>query len=46
LHEVVITDSIAPHLLSPKIRSLSIAPLLAETIRRIRERESVSEIYT
>ena len=48
LDELVVTDTI---LLSPtarqcgRIRQLSVAALLAETIRRIRDEESVSSLY-
>src|SRR5690606_7666398 len=48
LHEVICTDTMP---LSPqvakidKVRSLSVAPLLAETIRRICKHESVSSIF-
>jgi ribose-phosphate pyrophosphokinase len=48
LDEIVVTDTIP---LSPaaqacvKIRQLSVAALLAETIRRIRDEESVSSLY-
>jgi len=48
LDELVVTDTIA---LSPaaqqcgRIRQLSVAALLAETIRRIRDEESVSSLY-
>ncbi len=45
--ELVITDSI-PHAagtLPPKIRMLSVAPLLAEAIRRIHDEESLSSLF-
>jgi ribose-phosphate pyrophosphokinase len=48
LDELVVTDTIP---LSPaargcaKIRQLSVAGLLAETMRRIRDEESVSSLY-
>jgi ribose-phosphate pyrophosphokinase len=48
IEEVVVTDSIqlAPNAAAcPKIRSLSVAPLLAEAIRRIHEGDSVSSLF-
>jgi len=48
LDELVVTDTIplsAEALASPKIRQLSVAELLAETIRRISQNESVSSLY-
>jgi ribose-phosphate pyrophosphokinase len=48
LKELVITDSInaTPLVLAePKIRSLQIAPLLGEAIRRIANEESVSKLF-
>ena len=48
LDELVVTDTIplaAAALASPKIRQLSVAGLLAETMRRIRDEESVSSLY-
>ncbi|HEX5419476.1 MAG TPA: ribose-phosphate pyrophosphokinase, partial [Gammaproteobacteria bacterium] len=48
LDEVVVTDTIPlakAALASAKIRQLSVAELLAETIRRIAEAESVSSLY-
>ncbi len=48
LTELVITDSIRPTadvLGAPKIRIISIAPLLAEAIRRISEETSVSSLF-
>jgi ribose-phosphate pyrophosphokinase len=45
--ELVITDSIphAPSTLPPKIKVLSVAPLLAEAIRRIHDEESLSSLF-
>ncbi|WP_188053411.1 MULTISPECIES: ribose-phosphate pyrophosphokinase [unclassified Sphingosinithalassobacter] len=48
LQELVITDSIGNHAViadSPKIRHLTIAPLLAEAMRRIAEESSVSSLF-
>mgnify|MGYP001279925489 CR=1 FL=1 len=48
LDELVVTDTIplAPDAVqSPKIRQLSVADMLAETMRRINAEESVSSIY-
>jgi ribose-phosphate pyrophosphokinase len=48
IEEVVITDTIsqtAKEAETSKIKVLSIAPLLAETIRRIHEDESVSSLF-
>jgi ribose-phosphate pyrophosphokinase len=48
LDELVVTDTIplsAAAKACPRIRQLSVAGLLAETIRRIRDEESVSSMY-
>ncbi|MBW6527970.1 ribose-phosphate pyrophosphokinase [Sphingomonas sp. RHCKR7] len=48
LHELVITDSIGNHEAigeAAKIRHLTIAPLLAEAIRRIADESSVSSLF-
>jgi ribose-phosphate pyrophosphokinase len=48
LDELVVTDTIplaAAAKASSRIRQLSVAALLAETIRRIRDEESVSSLY-
>jgi len=47
LEEIVITDSIPlpPDKRHPKIKVLSVAPLLAEAIRRVHEDRSVSELF-
>ncbi|MDF7774230.1 ribose-phosphate pyrophosphokinase [Sphingomonas sp. AOB5] len=48
LAELVITDSIGNHAViadSPKVRHLTIAPLLAEAIRRIADESSVSSLF-
>lgn len=48
LRELVITDSIGNHAIvaaSQKIRHLTIAPLLAEAVRRIADESSVSSLF-
>jgi ribose-phosphate pyrophosphokinase len=48
LDELVVTDTIplsAAARQCPKIRQLSVSGLLAETIRRISDEESVSSLY-
>jgi ribose-phosphate pyrophosphokinase len=48
LDELVVTDTVplsAPAKSCGRIRQLSVAALLAETIRRIRDEESVSSLY-
>jgi ribose-phosphate pyrophosphokinase len=48
LTELVITDSIGNHAViadSPKVRHLTIAPLLAEAVRRIADESSVSSLF-
>ena len=47
LEEVIITNTIplTPERQLPKIRVLSVAPLLAEAIRRIHDEESVSTLF-
>ena len=47
IEELVITDSIPlpPEKQHPKIKVLSVAPLLAEAIRRVHEDRSVSELF-
>jgi ribose-phosphate pyrophosphokinase len=47
IEELVITDSIPlpPEKQHPKIKILSVAPLLAEAIRRVHEDRSVSELF-
>ncbi len=48
LREIVITDSIEQPeaiLASPKVRQVSIAPLIGEAIRRIANEESVSKLF-
>jgi ribose-phosphate pyrophosphokinase len=48
LDELVVTDTIplrADALATPKIRQLSVAELLAETIRRINNEDSVSSLF-
>ncbi len=48
LDELVVTDTVPlseAGAACPRIRQLSVAPLLAETLRRIRDEESVSSLY-
>ena len=48
LKELVITDTIQPTeaaLASPKVRVLTIAPLIGEAIRRIADESSVSSLF-
>jgi ribose-phosphate pyrophosphokinase len=47
IHEVVITDTIPlrPEQSIPKIKVLSVAPLLGEAIKRIHRNESVSRLF-
>jgi ribose-phosphate pyrophosphokinase len=47
LEQVIVTNSIplGPEKLSPKITILSVAPLLAQAIRRIHDEESVSTLF-
>ena len=48
LDELVVTDTIPLREAAkkcPKIRQLTVAGLLAETMRRIRDEESVSSLY-
>jgi ribose-phosphate pyrophosphokinase len=48
LDEIVVTDTIPLNEAAracPRIRQLSVAELLAETLRRINESDSVSSLY-
>jgi ribose-phosphate pyrophosphokinase len=47
LEEVIVTNSVplSPGKASPKLHVLSVAPLLAEAIRRIHDEESVSTLF-
>ncbi len=47
IYEVVIADTIPlrPESMIPKIKVLSVAPLLGEAIKRIHRNESVSRLF-
>ena len=48
LTELVVTDTIElsdPAAASPKVRQVSVAPLIGEAIRRIANEESVSKLF-
>jgi ribose-phosphate pyrophosphokinase len=47
IYEIVITDTIPlrPEAMIPKIKVLSVAPLLGEAIKRIHRNESVSRLF-
>lgn len=48
IDEVVVTDTIPTHIpteIASKVRVISVAGLLAETLRRLRLKESISEMY-
>ena len=45
LDEIVFTDSIPYHGTCTKVKQLSVAPMFAETIRRVMENESISSQY-
>ena len=45
LDEIVVTDTIPLHGMCEKIRVISMSELLAETIRRIQMKKSISDIY-
>ncbi len=45
LDKVLVTDTVPPRNNSKKIRAVSVAPLLAEAIKRIHKRRSVSSLF-
>jgi len=45
LDEIVFTDSIPYHGNSPKVKQISVSGMLAETIRRVMDNESISSQY-
>jgi ribose-phosphate pyrophosphokinase len=45
LEELVVTDTIPLHKESPKIRVISTADLLAEVLRRLKKKESISSLF-
>jgi ribose-phosphate pyrophosphokinase len=47
IERLLVTDSVEtqPVALSPKIEVVSVAPLLGEAIRRIHDRESISDLF-
>lgn len=45
LEEIVFTDSIPYTRNCPKLKQLSVAPLFAEAIKRVLNRESISDLY-
>lgn len=45
LEEIVFTDSILYNNYCPKLKQLSVAPLFAEAIKRILNKESISDLY-
>jgi ribose-phosphate pyrophosphokinase len=47
VEEVIVTDTvpIPPEKMSPSLKVLSVAPLLAEAIIRVHENRSVSELF-
>lgn len=45
IEKVLVTDTIPPRNSSKKIKTVSVAPLLAEAIKRIHQRRSVSSLF-
>jgi ribose-phosphate pyrophosphokinase len=45
LEEMIFTDSIPYHGTSPKVKQLSVAELIANTIRSVQDNESISDQY-
>lgn len=46
LNEMIFTNSIPYHKGGKNVRTLSVAPIFAEAIRRVVEHESISDLYT
>ena len=45
MEELIVTDTIPLKQISAKIRSLSVAPIFAEAIRRVEFNESIADFY-
>jgi ribose-phosphate pyrophosphokinase len=47
LKEIIITDSVAPHIANwPQLKVVSIAPLLAGAIHRLANHQSIGDLYS